>query len=342
MRVPAPRRPHAPRVAAPRRLAALAPLATLALAGCASLPFLGGSSRFWGFLAPWDARSATSAVQHASQLDAVISGWIAFDTVTGRPFVLYPDSVRPRIVDETRPMAMVTTAIGGAFHPDVIRRLAASDSLLSLAAATIADWASGNGYHGLVIDFEQMHPVDLPLLVHVVRAIGDSARAHDVSPVVMAIPATDTAGYPGTALVGPADLLLVMLYDEHWLTSPPGPIASPDWVQRNLAVRVSEVGASRLVAGFPLYGYEWTPGPPADVLSYADAVRITTASGDSLVRDPASRTLTAVSPGRWVIWVSDATLLRTLVARARDLGVDTYALWRLGEEDPSVWGSAVK
>jgi spore germination protein YaaH len=37
--------------------------------------------------------------------------------------------------------------------------------------------------------------------------------------------------------------------------------------------------------------------------------------------------------------VSDHVLLETLVREARELGVRTFALWRLGLEDQSVWNS---
>jgi spore germination protein YaaH len=56
-----------------------------------------------------------------------------------------------------------------------------------------------------------------------------------------------------------------------------------------------------------------------------------------LTRDHASATLHAVSAEGWELWVSDRVLLETLVRAARQLGVSTFALWRLGLEDQAVW-----
>ena len=56
-----------------------------------------------------------------------------------------------------------------------------------------------------------------------------------------------------------------------------------------------------------------------------------------LTRDHASATLHATSPEGWELWVSDRVLLETLVRAARQLGVSTFALWRLGLEDQAVW-----
>ncbi|HEX9085618.1 MAG TPA: hypothetical protein VF836_12840, partial [Gemmatimonadaceae bacterium] len=158
-----------------------------------------------------------------------------------------------------------------------------------------------------------------------------------VSMIVIAVPAGDTAAYPAALLLQSADLIMPVLYDQHWATSPPGPIAAVDWVSRNLSTRVAEVGAARIVAAFPLYGYRWRRSAATEVISYDDARRLATTTNTPLTRDHASGMLHALSPEGWEIWVSDHELLETLVREARELGVTTFALWRLGLEDPAVW-----
>jgi spore germination protein YaaH len=176
----------------------------------------------------------------------------------------------------------------------------------------------------------------------VVGAMARAARAAGVGPVVVAVPAADTAGYPARYFDGIADLLLVMLYDQHWATSPPGAIAAPDWVRRSLSLRVSERGASRLVAALPLYGYLWRPDTFAETIGYADAVRLAAEAGTALARDPATATLNAARQGAdgWQLWVSDAALALTLEQEAATLGVRRVAYWRLGLEDPALWQRA--
>ena len=105
-----------------------------------------------------------------------------------------------------------------------------------------------------------------------------------------------------------------MLYDEHWATSPPGPIATPEWVRRTLGQRFAAVGASRIVAALPLYGYLWRSNQPAQPLSFADARRAALEANVELQRDPASLSLHAIQPGSWELWMSDAQLLRALRA----------------------------
>jgi spore germination protein YaaH len=155
----------------------------------------------------------------------------------------------------------------------------------------------------------------------------------------MAIPAGDTAAYPAARLLSVVAFVVVMLYDQHWSRARPGPIADPDWVRRWLAVRVAEGGAARVVAGLPVYGYQWSPDSTkaAATVGFDDARRISAQAGIRLVRDSASATLHATSAGKWDIWIPDAVLLERLVRVTGDLGVRRVALWRLGLEDDAIW-----
>jgi spore germination protein YaaH len=292
---------------------------------------------YWGFTGPWDRNSNASVEVHGSSLDRVITGWIALDTTSFRPVQLYPDSIGRQPLVASRAMALITTYLGSRFHPEIIRGLGDNAQVSAMTAGLIAALVDSGAYRGVVIDFEGMTSRDLDQLLTVTKAVSDSVRAHGVATVVIAVPAADTAAYPAGLLLQSADFIMPMLYDQHWATSPPGPIAAPDWVNRSLGTRVAEVGAARIVAAFPLYGYRWRRSAPAEVISYDDAHRLTSMTNTPLTRDHASATLHALSPEGWEIWVSDRVLLETLVREARELGVTTFALWRLGLEDPAVW-----
>ena len=317
---------------------ALPPIAFALLTACANLPSQPRvPPAYWGFTGPWDHRSDASVATHGSSLERVITGWIAFDTTSFRPVQLYPDSIGQQPFMTSRSMALITTYLGNRFHPEIVRGLGENAQISALTAGAIASLVDSGGYRAVVMDFEGMTPRDLDQLLAVTKAVADSVRAHGVTTVVIAVPGADTAAYPAALLLQSADFIMPVLYDQHWATSPPGPVAAPDWVNRNLGTRVAEVGAARIVAAFPLYGYRWRRSAPAEVISYDDARRLTTMTNTPLTRDHASGTLHAVSPEGWEIFVSDRVLLETLVREARELGVTTFALWRLGLEDPAVW-----
>jgi peptidoglycan-N-acetylglucosamine deacetylase len=292
----------------------------------------------WAFTGPWDPRSDSSLRANAARLDAAVTGWIGLDSVSAQPIIptLYPDTMH--LAGAPKRMAIVTSWHGDRFHPSTVRALARDDARLGRAAGAIARHAAAMRYVGLVLDLEALERSDLPALLRVVKAIADSAHARHISPIVVAIPAADSA-YPGRAIAGVADLIMPMLYDQHWSTSKPGPISEPDWVRTTLAARIAEVGAARIVAALPTYGYRWQakPGTAAEDVSFADAKRIAAQSGVALTRDARTGTLRGVKPGAWEIWVTDADLLGTLARQAGEAGVTRVALWRIGQEDPGVW-----
>lgn len=313
-------------------------LSIILITACAHLPSQPRSAPlYWGFTGPWDSRSDASVQAHGHLLARVVTGWIALDTTSFRPLLLYPDSIGSHATIAERKTALITSYFGSRFHPEIIRGLGDNPQIAASTAGNIASLVDSGAYRGVIIDFEGMTARDLDQLVTVTRAVADSVRAHGVSTVVVAVPSGDTAAYPAALLLQSADYIMPVLYDQHWAASSPGPIAAPDWVARNLGARVAEVGAARIVAAFPVYGYRWRKAAETEVISYADARRLTTMTNIPLTRDHASATLHAISPEGWEIWVADRALLATLVREARQLGVTTFALWRLGLEDQSIW-----
>ena len=319
---------------------------TLVASACGAQPRARTArSEFWGFAAPWDARSDATVRAHGHHLAAAVTGWIGLDSASGRPLLPSPftDTVRPRMgtVATTQRMAIVTSWHGERFHRTPILRLARDAQALAGTASAIARHARSMRYTGLVLDFETLEAADLTELLVVMRAIADSARAHGVRSITIAVPATDTAAYPALRLLTIADAIIPMLYDEHWSGSAPGPVASPQWVRGALALRVREAGADKVIAGFPTYGYRWIRGKPTEALGYDEARRVSTQAGVSLARDAQTQSLHARAAD-WEMWMADAGTLRALVAAAKELGVNRFALWRLGREDPAIWGTVVR
>lgn len=294
--------------------------------GCASRP------RLWVFTAPWDVRSDSSLSAGVAPRATIVSGWISLDSLTGAPASLFTDSLRR----EGR-FALVTSFRGDRFHPEVVRTLAADEPARRRAALSLEALIRAGAYTGIVLDLEALEPADTTALMIVVDALGAAARRGGAREVAIAVPAEDTVAYAARHLLPRVDLLLVMLYDQHWVGSGPGPVAARDWARSALALWVAAAGADRVVAALPVYGYHWRAGVPTDVVGWSDLQRLARQADAPVARDSASGSLRVQLGDGDEIWLADGPLLRLISEDARALGVRRLALWRLGLEDPAVW-----
>ena len=142
----------------------------LAAAACtAQGPARSERLEYWAFTAPWDAASDSSVAHHSGSLDAVITGWIALDSTSARPFVTSELRDTQRLPRTTRRFAIVTSWHNDRFHPTSVRALATRPALLADAARWIAEHAAARGYSGLVLDLEELEPRDLHAQLLVTR-----------------------------------------------------------------------------------------------------------------------------------------------------------------------------
>ncbi len=158
-----------------------------------------------------------------------------------------------------------------------------------------------------------------------------------------------------------SDGVVLMNYDQHQIESPPGPIASQDWFVNNLTRALKIVPKEKLICAIGNYGYDWTlsiPAPPkrgrarrrrevprvldTEDLSVPDVLqRASDADADlNLDYDTLNPHFEYVDEDlnqRHVVWFLDGVTVLNEQRAARALGLQTFALWRLGEEDSSLW-----
>ncbi len=153
-----------------------------------------------------------------------------------------------------------------------------------------------------------------------------------------------------------SDGIVLMNYDEHQTTSDPGPIASQPWFVGNLARVLKVVPKEKLICAVGNYGYDWTlsiPDPKdrhhpkpkvvsTDDLSVSDAWERASDADADLDLDydtlnPHFEYIDEDTNQRHVVWFLDAVSVLDEMRAARELGLQTFALWRLGEEDSSLW-----
>jgi spore germination protein len=224
-------------------------------------------------------------------------------------------------------------SVFGPFFASPAAQARAVESLLALVEV--------NGYDGVNLDFEGIPPQDRARFTAFVGRLAETFHRHGYY-VTLSVPAETadapedswTGAYDYRALGRVADLLMIMAYDEHTPSGPPGPVAAAAWVKKVLAYAVRVVPPAKIVLGVPGYGYDWSAAGN-QALTYAQAKQLAAEHGVS-----------AAAGGHFVywaggalhtVWFEDASTFLNKLKLAVGYELRGIALWRLGIEDPRIW-----
>ena len=148
-------------------------------------------------------------------------------------------------------------------------------------------------------------------------------------------------------LAASADGLVVMNYDQHQVTSAPGPVAAQDWFTANLRQAIKDIPKTKIICAIGGYGYDWGISPKTkrvvnvDTNSAQEAWLHARESGSEIELDPDSLNphfaYEEENGVRHQVWYLDAVTTLNQMRAAREVGIRTFALWRLGSEDRSLW-----
>ena len=152
------------------------------------------------------------------------------------------------------------------------------------------------------------------------------------------------------AVSAAADGVVVMNYDENTPDREAGPVASQEWFTRNLGLAQKAIPRDKLICAIGNYGYDWAQKPkhgslPPDVKNVNVSVQEAwLAARDS--EEDVDFDSDALNPHvsyldekniRHDIWFLDAVTALNQMRAAQTVGIKTFALWRLGSEDRSLW-----
>ncbi|MDQ6693202.1 MAG: glycosyl hydrolase family 18 protein [Chloroflexota bacterium] len=303
----------------------------------------------WGFYVTYNPNSLVSLQANIKSLNYV-SPWFYYLNAAGQVTgdaqsqvntLLRRNGVKSLPMIKNTPQYNDFTSV----LSDTTKQLSVIDQIDNLVSA--------NSYDGITIDFEGLNPADGPLLTQFMDQL--YARLHPEGKLVaMAVGAKVkdidsgwSAPYDYTLLGHSVDFFLVMGYDYHWSTSDPGPVAPIDRLALSASYTVAHVPASKVVWGVGVYGYDWptdgagTATGKADYRSYAEAQALTgqpdAQSGyDVVYQAPWVRYISNNQPRE--VWYENGHSFGAKLDLVQRNHMAGFALWRLGQEDPAIWG----
>src|SRR2546426_3753250 len=319
------------------------------------------------FYVPWDAASFSSLREYARQIDLLFPTWLQvltpdgrlqsvdeqtnklFNVVQGATVHSVDDKVMPFVKSEDTGMEVfpVVQNFDGTDWIDISAFLNDPDARARFRGQADAFLASDK-FRGLMIDFEDFPQKAQPGYMALLNELSSDLHAKGLK-LYVSVQARNT-DFDYTAVAALVDGVVVMNYDEHYPGAAPGPVASQDWFVRNLTAIKKVVPQDKLIGAIGNYGYDWVqkpkhgalpPGAKDTNVSVQDAwltARDSEADmdfdGDAL--NPHISYLDE-NNRQHEVWFLDAVTALNQMRAAQRLGIKTFALWRLGAEDRSLW-----
>jgi peptidoglycan-N-acetylglucosamine deacetylase len=319
------------------------------------------------FYVPWDAASFSSLREYARQVDLLYPEWLHvlsadgtlqgldqetykyFDVVQNGKVHPVDDKVMPFLKSEDTDMEvfpLVNNFDETEWKPEIGQFLMNPEARASFRRQIDAFLASDN-FHGLMIDFEDFPKKAQPGYLALLTELSADFHARGLK-LYVSVPARDK-DFNYSAIAAQVDGVVLMNYDENESENDPGPVASQDWFTKNLELALQQIPQDKLICAIGNYGYDWVEkpkkNPPPDLkntnvsvqeawLAARDSEQDIDFDSDSLNPHFSYKDERNLNHE---VWYLDAVTALNQMRAARALGIKTFALWRLGSEDRSLW-----
>jgi peptidoglycan-N-acetylglucosamine deacetylase len=320
------------------------------------------------FFVTWDPASFSSLREYAHQIDLLYPEWLHVLTPDGHLQAADPDTnkffevvqgpvirpvdykVMPFLKSEDIGMEvfpMVNNFDGTNWVPGITAFLN-DEAAHARFRQQVAAFLATDKYRGLMVDFEGFPKSAQPGYVALLHELSNDLHAKGMK-LYVSVPARNE-DFDYAAVAARVDGVVLMNYDEHFPGGTPGPVASQDWFVENLTAAQQAIPQDKLICAIGNYGYDWVhkpkrgPLPPGvkDInvsvqdawLTARDSEEDADFDGDSL--NPHVSYLDEHNL-RHDVWFLDAVTALNQMRAAQRLGIKTFALWRLGAEDRSLW-----
>jgi peptidoglycan-N-acetylglucosamine deacetylase len=344
------------------------------------IPFNTGEGLRAAYYVPYDEASYSSLKQHVQQIDLLFPEWLHVDSSSPTLFGIdneshhsYPIVDRNTFHDpddlgrikRTVQMARDTEIIPHlnnynsatqVWDGGVGKLIANPQNRADLRAQIVRFLVAFPTYRGLSLDFENLPDSAMADYTTFIAELYSDLRGRGLVLYVTTAAGTDSAILKSIA--ANSNGIVLMNYDEHEVTSDPGPIASQNWFVGNLTRVLKVVPKEKLICAVGNYAYDWTLSIPpkarrghkaqnprvldTEDLSVSDAWQRASDADADLDLDydslnPHFEYIDEDENQRHVVWFLDGVTLLDEMRAARQLGLQTFALWRLGTEDSSLW-----
>jgi len=293
-----------------------------------------------GFYVNWDEASKVSLRLNLAHLTHLLPEWLTLKNGNGDVVDESDEQVIQIARDAKLPILVEVNNYRDGWQAGDLHQMLNNPSARSNLIVNIHANIVEHKFSGVNIDLEQLPQRDRDKMILFMRELRAKLSPQD-SILTQDVPTDDTA-YDLKHLAEINDYIVPMVYDEHYQSSSPGPVASEDWYADQLDRLGELVPRSKTVVGLGNYGYDWIIGSTkgAVEVSYGDVIAAANANKvkldwDARAKNPVLRYTNG--PDQHEIWFLDAVTGLNHMRDVSDEGFRGVGIWRLGAEDPGLW-----
>lgn len=303
----------------------------------------------------WNISHGTAAVLGHKNDVTEVSPWMYGLSSSGRIDTQYPPGQGAQVAAEIRRLRTagklivpsIANITGGRWSYAAAGRMLHSPALMTSQVNAIVSLVQRNDYAGIDLDYENLHAGDRQAFTTFVTRLAAALHARGKVLSVAVFAKTTNAGTDPrnlaqdyAAIGRAADQVRLMAYDYHWQTSPPGPVAPVSWVRAVLRYAKTQIPASKIILGVPLYGYDWV-GHHGTGISWLQALRLSRQYHATARYDQASQTpwfsYRDAAGRQHTVWFENAASSRAKFGAAQGAQIGGVYLWMYGYEDGGTW-----
>lgn len=208
----------------------------------------------------------------------------------------------------------------------------------------LIDYALQYNLDGINIDFENLTEDAGPHFLQFLRELSiETHRNNLVLSVDNPVPEDFTSHYDRAEQGRVVDYVIIMGYDEHYVGSDAGPVASLPWVEKGIQDTLAEVPASRVINGIPFYTRVWRRTgsvPESEAIGMADAQLVVSTHEVELYWDTNAGQNCGEYEDEGIscqIWLEDSESIAAKVKLIPKYQLAGIAEWKLGFETSDIW-----
>ena len=209
----------------------------------------------------------------------------------------------------------------------------------------LVTYALKSGLDGINIDFESLSE---DVGIHFLQFLRElSIQCHENNLVLSVdnpVPEDFTSHYDRTEQGKVVDYVIIMGYDEHYVGSDAGSVASLPWVEQGVKDTLAEVPAKRTILAIPFYTRLWktTDGGAltSEAIGMDQAQQVISENGAETYWDKTTSQNYGTYEGdgaTYQIWLEDAQSVAEKVKLISKYELAGVAEWKLGFENSGIW-----